>query len=261
MKPAQVIAALALIVAAGAVVWHGHLVWREDEAKRQRLYAPVKPAPVAAPPAEVKPETPQAVKYADVANKNLFSKDRNPTVVIDPPKPAEVKKMPSLPVLYGVLGLPSGTRAIMAEKRGEPSKPVRAGDTVGEFKVVSLDTRRVTFDWDGQQISKPVDDLIDRSAAAPGVAASPAAAPPAPSSPAQAPAGGLAPVTSSNTAGAAASTNVTSPKIGREVGAPGVSVRGCVAGDNSPAGTVIEGYRKQIVSTPFGNQCSWIPAK
>ena len=98
MKPAQVIAALALVVAATAVAWHGRMVWHQAEAKRQRLYAPVKPAPIAPVPAEVKPETPQAVKYADVANKNLFSKDRNPTVVIEPPKPAEVKKMPPLPV-------------------------------------------------------------------------------------------------------------------------------------------------------------------
>ena len=261
MKPAQVIAALALVIAAVAVAWHGHLVWRQAEAKRQRLHAPVKPAPVASAPAEAKPETPQAVKYADVANKNLFSKDRNPNVILDPPKPAEVKKMPPLPVLYGVLGLPSGTRAIMAEKQGDPSRPVRAGDTVGEFKVVSLDIHRVTFDWDGQQISKPVDDLIDRSTTAPSAAGLPAPAAPASSAAPAPPSGGLAPVASSNAAGSSASSNVTSPKIGKEVGAPGMSVRGCVAGDASPAGTVIEGYKKQVVSTPFGNQCSWIPAK
>jgi len=256
LKPAQVIPALALVVAATAVAWHGRMVWHQAEAKRQRLYAPVKPAPIAPVPAEVKPETPQAVKYADVANKNLFSKDRNPTVVIEPPKPAEVKKMPPLPVLYGVLGLPSGTRAIMAEKRGDPSRPVRAGDTIGEFKIVSLDTRHVTFDWDGTQIAKPVDDLIDRSMAVQSAAA-PAAAAPVPSGSAPQPSGGLAPVVSSNNA----SNNVTSPKIGKEVGAVGSSVRGCIAGDSSPAGTVVDGYKKQVVSTPFGNQCSWIPAK
>jgi hypothetical protein len=261
LKPAQIFAALALVIAAIAVAWHGRLVWRQAEAKRQGLHAPVKPAPVTPAAAEATPDTPQAVKYAEVANKNLFSKDRNPNVVLDPPKPAEVKKMPPLPVLYGVLGLPSGTRAIMAEKRGDPSRPVRAGDTVGEFKVVSLDIHRVTFDWDGQQISKPVDDLIDRSTAAPTPAASPAAAAPSPAAAPPPASGGLAPVASSNAAGSSASTNVTSPKIGKEVGAPGMSVRGCVAGDASPAGTVIDGYKKQVVSTPFGNQCSWIPAK
>jgi len=259
LKPAQVIAALALIVAAAAVAWHGRTVWRQAEAKRQRLDAPVKPATVTPLPAQAKPETPQAVKYSDVANKNLFSKDRNPTVVIEPPKPAEVKKMPPLPVLYGVLGLPSGTRAIMSEKRGDPSRPVRAGDTVGEFKIVSLDTRHVTFDWDGTQISKPVDDLIDRSAAVQTAAAPSPGAPAVPASAPQ-PSGGLAPV-SSNKGGSAASSNISNPKIGKEVGAAGASVRGCVSGDNSPAGTVIDGYKKQVVSTPFGSQCSWIPAK
>ena len=51
----------------------------------------------------------RATKYNDVAQKNLFSKDRNPQVIIDPPKPPDPPKpMPKLPVVYGVMGLPSG---------------------------------------------------------------------------------------------------------------------------------------------------------
>ena len=82
------------------------------------------------------------MKYADVANKNLFSEDRNPNIIVDPPKVETPKPMPPLPVVYGMMGLPSGTKAIMAEKPGAPSTTVRAGETLGEFKIVALDTQR-----------------------------------------------------------------------------------------------------------------------
>ena len=117
-----------------------------------------------------KPDAAPATKYADVATKDLFSKDRNPTVVIEPPKVEAPKPMPPLPVVYGVLGLPSGTKAIMAEKAGVASRSVHAGDTIGEFKIASLDPQNVVFDWDGKQISRKIEDLIDRSNGAGGSA-------------------------------------------------------------------------------------------
>ncbi len=255
MKSGLAIAAVALIAVSAVIVWHGRAEWRAAEAKRAKLFAPVK---AAAPPPLVpapRPEVPQAVKYADIANRNLFSKDRNPNIVVPPPKPVEEKKMPPLPVVYGVLGLPSGTRAIMAVKVGESSRPVRAGDTVGEFRIVSLDTRNITFDWDGKDISKPVDELIDRSGP---VQAAPNQPAPAQAAPIQPPAGGLQPTNQKPE-----TTTLNNPKFGPELGGPAGSVRGCVPGESSPAGTVVDGYRKQVVPGPFGigTQCSWIPAK
>jgi hypothetical protein len=255
LKPGLAILALALIVASGAITWRGRVEWRRARAQRANLHAPVKSAPIPPVAAAPAPETPQAVKYADIANKNLFSKDRNPNAIVEPPKPAEVKKMPPLPVVYGVLGLPSGTKAIMAVKAGDPSRPVRAGDTVGEFKILALDTRGITFDWDGKQISKPVDQLIDRSTP------TQSAPNPPPPSPAPPPAGGLAPVNPPSQQSAV--NTASNPKLGKELGAPGSSVRGCVAGDSAPAGTIADGYRKQVVAGPFGigSQCSWVPVK
>jgi hypothetical protein len=255
LKSGLLILALALIAAAGAITWRGRVELRRAREQRAKLHAPAKPAaipPIAAAPA---PETPQAVKYADIANKNLFSKDRNPNVILEPPKPAEVKKMPPLPVVYGVLGLPSGTKAIMAVKAGDPSRPVRAGDTVGEFKILALDTRNVTFDWDGQQIAKPVDQLIDRSTPTQS-----APNPPPPSSPPPS-AGGLVPINPPSQQSTV--NNVNNPKLGKELGTPGSSVRSCVAGDSTPAGAIADGYRKQVVPGPFGlgSQCSWVPVK
>jgi hypothetical protein len=41
----------------------------------------------------------------------------------------------------------------------------------------------------------------------------------------------------------------------------GEGSKACVPGDNSPAGTVADGYKKVIEATPFGNACRWIAIK
>jgi hypothetical protein len=147
--------------------------------------------------------------------------------------------MPPLPVVYGVLGLPSGTKALMSEKAGAPSIPVRTGDKIGEFKIAALDQQNVTFDWDGKQISKKIDELIDRSTPAPPASAQPArAGPAAPAAPA--------------TPKPASTQNVAAGP------GPGGS---CVPGDNSPPGTVVGNMKKRSVPTPFGASCSWVPVQ
>jgi hypothetical protein len=223
-----------LVVALGAILWQARARWNEGQVKRRNNLS-VKVTPIAPPPLAPapKPAAAPAINYADVATKDLFAKDRTPTVIIDPPK-AEEKKMPSLPVVYGVLGLPSGTKAIMAEKKGGASRPVHAGDKIGEFTIASLDPQNVVFDWDGTQIPKKIEDLIDRSetAAADGGPAAQAPAAPRNNTPAPAPTPGA-----ENSSGQ----------------------RACVPGDNSPVGTVSGGYKKTGTPTPFGlTGCVWV---
>ena len=103
-----------------------------------RAVAQAQAPKVGVPPPPVKPAPFQAINYNDVAQKMLFSKDRNPN--IPPPAPTARRRrrpppMPALPHLYGVLGLPDGAVAIMSEKAGTPQKKVRVGDSVGEFKI------------------------------------------------------------------------------------------------------------------------------
>lgn len=184
-----------------------------------------------------------ATKYAEVAEKNLFSSDRNPNVIVEPPKPVEVKKMPPLPVVYGTMGLPSGTKAIMAEKPGQGSRSVRVGDTVGDFKILALDPQKVVFEWDGKQIEKRMEDLIDRSNAqvattqGPAAPAAPGPAAPAPPPPAQ-----------------QAQSN-SNPQLGVELTA---TTHACRPGENSPAGSVVDGFKKVITFSPFGATCRWV---
>lgn len=249
MKPKLIALNLALVATLGAILWQGRLqLHRARTIRRENINVAVKPIPVPPAAPAPKPEAAQPVKYADVATKDLFSKDRNPDVVIDPPKVEAPKPMPPLPIVYGVLGLPSGTKAIMAEKKGADSKPVKSGDTVGEFTIVSLDTKNVVFDWDGKQISKNIDDLIDRSEPAGGAASSSAAAP----------ARGPAVIAPQATAPPAPKQAAAASGPGKqEAGKPD---RPCVPGDKSPNGTVTDGYKLSFMDSPFGRMaCRWVP--
>jgi hypothetical protein len=242
LKPKLILLNVALVLALGTIAWQARSQWHQAQATR-RDHLNVRLTPLPAPPSTPasKPEAVPATKYAEVATKDLFSKDRNPTVVIEPPKIEEPKKMPPLPVVYGVLGLASGTKAIMSEKTGAAGKPVQVGDTIGEFRIAALDPQTVTFDWDGKQISRKIEELIDRAGPAPTGGAAPAVAQ------ANAPA-----------VRQAAAPVVSGP--GKEV--PGQSSRPCVPGDTSLPGTVAGGYKKTGTRTPFGVMgCRWEPVQ
>ena len=233
-----------------------HALGKAQTLRRTTVNVPVRPvAPPPIAPAP-KPDAAVATKYADVAEKNLFSKDRSATVIIDPPKVEIPKPMPPLPVVYGVMGLPSGTKAIMSEKAGAPSTTIRSGESIGEFKVAALDTQNVTFEWNGKRVTRKIDDLIDRSGPPgnAGGAANIQAAPPQVSSQP------LPQIQQQNPV----QTNNVQPgpgTIGIEIGAPGHSERACTPGDPSPAGTVVYGYKKTTASSPFGTICRWVPAQ
>ena len=237
-----------LAVCATAGIYELRREWTETKAKEQlvlRRHINPPKTDLAAPPA--KPAPFQATSYTDVAQKMLFSKDRNPNIEIvappAPPPPPPPPPMPALPHVYGVLGLPSGPVAIMTEKAGAPQRKIKQGDNIGDFKVAKLDTKHITLTWMDKTIDKSIDELLDRTApptadAAPARgAAPPPAAPAAPSSP---------PV---------------DPKLGIEIGAPGNSVRACIPNDTSAPGTVLDGYRKSVEATPFGQACRWLPVK
>lgn len=246
MKTGLVLSSLLLAAALTAVIWAGVRQWGQAETHRKTLVSnSVKASPVP-PPAPLRPTEPQgAVAWADVAEKNLFSKDRNPNIVIEQ-KPVEEKKMPALPVLYGVMGMPSGAQALIAEKKGESGHAVRAGESIGEFKILALDTQNITFGWNGKEVARKVDELIDREgpsgaapAAPPAAVAGPAAAAPPPP-----PA-----VTNANAAG----------KHGPvQMGTPMEPAYNCLSNDSSPAGTVDDGFRKTILPSPFGSFCKWV---
>jgi hypothetical protein len=245
LRPKVIALNALLLLALGIVIWRARLRWEQAQAlRRSTLNVPVifsQPQPYPLP----KPEAAVATKYADVAEKNLFSKDRNAVVIVEPPKVEIPKPMPALPIVYGVMGLPSGVRAIMSDKKGSLSTTIRAGDTIGEFKVAALDTQNVTFEWNDKQVTRKIDDLIDRSNSQTASNGSPAPAAAAPSGPAAAP----------PPPPAAPARPATAADLGDSTSA---STRAVKPGDTSPVGSTVDGYKKTCVATPFGNICQWI---
>jgi hypothetical protein len=235
---------LALLVLAGLLYWQLRHQWFESHARDLALLTSTPPparVPGLAPLDKVDAVGPG--DFADVALKNLFSRDRNPNVIVDPPKPPPPKPQPPFPVAHGVMlwdGVPP--TIVLSEKAGGVQKGYHPGDTIGPWKVVSVDSSYADFQWDGKDFKKRIDELIDRTpiaevapAAAGNVAAKPAAAPP------------------SQTLSSAAHNGP-----GQDVGA---GFKACYPDDKSPDGTVVDGMKKFVNATPFGNACHWEQAK
>ncbi len=183
------------------------------------------------PPYSALPAVPgvTAAAYSAVALKYPFSADRNPTVVVEPPKEPP---MPELPVYYGLMNVSDGETAIMSVKPGEPSEGIHFGEKVGAFTLVSVEDGEVTLEWNGKTVIKKVSELRPRAGASRASAGRTPDAPPKTQQPA-------APV-----------------EAGPE-GDVGGGFMGCRKGDESPAGTLKDGWRKVLVSTPMGYGCHW----
>ncbi|MGI8991772.1 MAG: hypothetical protein ACR2I2_19605 [Bryobacteraceae bacterium] len=185
MKRRLLLLNVALAALIGLAAWRLHERWIAENTHEQAVLqhaAKIAPPPPITPVPAPKPLSGAA--YGDIAQKDLFARDRNPVVVIDPPVVVPPKPMPPLPLFYGVMNLPSGPIAIMSEKPNTKHMGVHSGDKVGEFTVLALDARQIEFEWDGKKIVRNVNELIDRSAqntAAPAPTVSaPAVTPPQP---------------------------------------------------------------------------------
>lgn len=194
--------------------------------------------------AVVPPERTVAANYLDIASRLLFSKDRNPTVIIAPPP---VKQVPAFPLAYGVLMVADPPIIMMSAKRGDGQKGFRAGDQIGDFKIVNFDSRTIVLEWDGQKFTKNIQDLADRDAQTAALLNRQNTPAPAAAQPSAAPAVQVL----SNTGGTAQGLGVDT----------GGGIRACIPGDTAAPGTVTDGYRKIVSETPFGKVCRWEKVK
>jgi hypothetical protein len=225
---------LDLILAAltALAVWRARQQWLEARHREAMVLGqqvkPLPPPPVTPLPV---PEPVRAAQYIEIAEKMLFSRDRNPTVIIE--KPPE-KPLPPLPVLYGLMDLGDGLTAIMSEKAGAPSRGVRAGDKIGPFLLAAINREEAVFDFEGRRVSKKLEELIPkRSPPESGVEAAQAAAASPPKPVVQQP-----------------SVSGPGPQLTEDI-------RACQPGDTDPPGTVRDGFRKVVTPTPFGATCRW----
>ena len=201
------------------------------------LQVRVNPAP--APPFTPLPQAPAVIAsgYSDIVQQTLFDRSRNPTVVVELPPPPPPKPMPPLPAFYGTLNLGTGPIAILSIPPG-PQKAVEIGESIGQFKLLGVNTEEIALEWDGKTVRKKLEEVAATSQSAP------AAGTPAPGTEAPAPA--AAP---------------PAPKPGAS--GPGADTGGghkaCIPNDSAPAGTIVGGYRKVVIPSPFGQSCRWDP--
>ena len=230
-------------VLAAVVVYAGFQLRNEWQAAKAReaatLRRPLNAAP--APQYTPLPVAPAVLAsgYNDIAQKDLLDRSRNPTVVVEVPPPPPPKPMPPLPILHGVMNI-DGVSAVLSANANAPQEEVRPGGTIGQFKLVDVNTSEVTLEWDGQVIRKTVDELKEHI-----------------------PPPGQAGAATREARTAQPAPAVQAPAPVKENIGPGqitnFGTRTCNANDSFPNGAVVDGFRKVISATPFGPQCRWDP--
>ena len=235
---------IALLALIGSLGWLLRVKWLESRAQERAFLSQAPPMRALLAPPPPPPLAPVAPSdYNQVAQQMLFARDRNPNVVVQPPPPPPPPPpMPALPAYYGQMAIGEPVVLLAAGQGGE-QKSYHTGEKIGQFKLVSFDRDSITFEWDGKEVVRKVSELAPKEAAAAAATAAPAAPQPT---------AGTTTSIISPPPPAAASTKPPAP--GTEMGA---GFRGCVAGDNSPAGTIADGYKKVISQGLMGAACYW----
>lgn len=237
MKRNLILLDIALVCLIGIAMWKVQGEWVSQKQHEQQIEkARVAPPPVPAVSIPGAPPPVVAASYSDIASKMLFSKERNPNIivaVVEPPK----RPMPPLPILRGVMGLPSGMLALMSADAKAPGKGVKVGEKIGEFELADLSQDEISLKWEDKTVTKSVSEMIYHGLETPEKA--PATGPPG------------APPPAENTAPVAQTGKPGVPSVGEQ------DVKTCTPGDTSPNGTVADGYRKVKLVNPFGTSCHW----
>jgi hypothetical protein len=131
-----------------------------------------------------------------------------------------------------------GPIVVLSIGSGGTHQATRAGDTIGQFKLVSVSNDGLTFDWDGKQVYKTMEELTDHEHAQ---------------------------AVASQAAVDRNSTAAPPPPPPAALVGPGQDTafgwKTCNMNDGLEPGTVKDGYRKTITTTPFGKNCTWDPVK
>jgi hypothetical protein len=225
-----------LLVALTALAgWQLRREWTAaQEREAALLNKTVEPAP---PPPEWEPPPPEpltAAAYFEIAERMLFSRDRNPVLEVEASPAPPPKPMPPAPVFHGVMNLGEGPIAIMSEEPKAPHREFRIGQSIGEFRLVGMTPREAVLEWEGKRVVSRREEAVERRDEPRQPAERTTAPPPA------------------------------APQVKAQTG-PGVDigrgVRACMPGDTTPPGTVVDGLRKVVSDSPFGAVCRWEPVR
>jgi len=215
---------------------------------------PASPAPVAPVP---------AAEYIDVAQKTLFSADRNPNIEIQVEAPKPEPPVPAMPVYHGQMAFTDPV--ILLSNASTQQKAFRVGDDVGEFKIVAFDRDHITLGWNGKELERELQSLAAKeeptqartpNANAAATGKSPKANPAAARNTVAPKGSNVTQIGGANNS-APSAANKNDPVLGPPFGA---NLRACVPTDTSPTGTVKDGFKKVITVSLMG-ECYWEPNK
>ena len=252
-----------LLAGAAALAWKLYTDRLGAQARERAVLArQVEPKKLLAPPSPPPVRQVSPAEYLEVAGKMLFSRDRNPTVVIEAPPPKPEPPMPALPSYHGQMAI--GEPVAFLSTAAVAQRSYRAGDTIGDFKLISFDRDTIEFEWRGKSVERKLEELRPKEVAQAVAPAKPAGAQAAAARPASAAGSGpvkslTAPGGSGNDTSAAKTDSGTDDPVWGPVQSDGTHA--CVASDSSPANTVHSGFRKNVMMTLVGPLCSWEQVK
>ncbi len=248
---------LVLAAAAALLIWQLRLRRQQAAAdeksvleKRARVQAVLAPPPPAPVPA-VAPS-----QYVDTVQNMLFSKDRNPNVIVDlkppPPPPPPPPPMPALPYYYGQIHFGGPAVIELRSASGKDAqKGYEAGQKIGDFTVVAFDQETVTFDWNGDEVVRKLSDLKPKDPQPGQQAVSQLSQQQA----AQQQVASSSSASGVITIGKSDSSPAPPVNLGQEIGG---GYFGCKPGDTTPAGTVVNGYKVNRTKGFMGAEsCTW----
>ena len=228
---------LAVVLAFAGYQWRNVYVAAKEKQRKMLAARPPAVAPAPFVPLQNQPPV-MATGYFQVAQKLLLHPSRNPEIPVAvpeaPPPPPPPPPMPPLPKYHGAMNLDGVAVAVLSEKENAPFQEVKAGEMIGQFKLVDVNTRDITFEWRQQQVRKTLNEILDRSPVSSGGNNNASSNAPAPPPPPQA-----------------------KSQIGPVGDTTGFGTRPCDPNDSYPDGAVVNGFRKVSRSTPFGKACVW----
>src|SRR5579863_7604691 len=161
MKRKMILLNLVLATLAGGLGWTLRQRWIEGQARERAIFVTAaRRMALLPPPPLVAPKTVAPAEYLEVAQKMLFSKDRNPNVVIEPEKPKPEPPMPALPAYYGQMTL--FNPVVFISLGGGGKKSDKPDDKIGAFELVTFDREKITLAWNGKTVERKLQELTPK---------------------------------------------------------------------------------------------------
>jgi len=105
----------------------------------------------------------RASAYLGIAEQNLLSPDRNPTIILNA-LPSTPTPEPPLPQVFGVILLDELPPTILLSNSSDASKRAyHPGESFGKWQIVTFDRQRILLQYEGIDVIKRVTELMENT--------------------------------------------------------------------------------------------------